>query len=93
MSGTENESLKRKNESEKKEDKSLKTKDEKELRGEEEEEEVACVAESNKVIYFKIIKNEKEFDDFQNMNTENCFQPTFTYELFPNEIIHGYKGL
>ena len=91
MSGTENESLKRKNESEKKEDKSIKTKNEEELKGEEEE--VTCQTQSNKVIYFKIIKNEKEFDDFQNMNTENCFQPTFTYELFPKEIIHGYKGL
>ena len=27
------------------------------------------------------------------MNTENSFQPTFTYELFSNEIIHEYKGL
>ena len=94
MSGTENESLKRKNESEKKEDKSLKTKDEKELKKEEQEEqEETCQTQSNKIIYFKIIKNEKYFDDFQNMNTENCFQPTFTYELFTNEIIHGYKGL
>ena len=27
------------------------------------------------------------------MNLENSFQPTYTYELFANEIIHGYKGL
>jgi len=91
MSGTENESLKRKNESEKKKDKSSKAKDDIELK--EEEEEPTCQIQSNKTIYFKIIKNEKEFDDFQNMNTENSFQPTFTYELFANEIIHGYKGL
>lgn len=91
MSGAENESLKRKNETEKKEDKSSKNKNEKELR--EEEEQKTCQTQSNKAIYFKIIKNEKEFDDFQNMNIENCFQPTFTYELFTNEIIHGYKGL
>ena len=90
MSGTENESLKRKNESEKKEDKSSKAKDDKELI---EEEEPTCQIQANNTIYFKIIKNEKEFDDFQNMNTENSFQPTFTYELFVNEIIHGYKGL
>jgi len=91
MSGTENESLKRKNESEKKEDKSSKAKDDKEVK--EEEEEPTCQIQANNTIYFKIIKNEKEFDDFQNMNTENSFQPTFTYELFVNEIIHGYKGL
>jgi hypothetical protein len=39
------------------------------------------------------IYDEKEFDSFQNMNFENTFQPTYTYELFANEKIHGYKGL
>ena len=27
------------------------------------------------------------------MNFVNYFQPTYTYELFANELIHGYKGL
>ena len=37
--------------------------------------------------------NEKDFNKFQNLNFENCFQPTYAYELFTNEIIYGYKGL
>ena len=89
MSGTDKESLKRKTETEKKEDKSSKNKSEKELT----EEETPCQIQANKIIYFKIINNENEFDNFQNMNLENSFQPTYTYELFTNEIIHGYKGL
>ena len=89
MSGLEKESLKRKTESEKKEDKSSKNKSEKELAEEGEQ----CQTNANKIIYFKIINNETEFDNFQNMNFENSFQPTYTYELFNNEIIHGYKGL
>ena len=89
MSGTEKESSKRKTESETKEDKTSKNKTETEVLKEEE----SCQTQANKVIYFKIVYNEKDFDSFQNMNYENCFQPTFTYELFANEIIHGYKGL
>ena len=89
MSGTEKKSSKRKTESETKEDKTSKNKTETEILKEEE----SCQTQANKVIYFKIVYNEKDFDSFQNMNYENCFQPTFTYELFANEIIHGYKGL
>ena len=91
MSGNENENIKRKCESNKKEDKTSKNKtgNENELP----EEEAVCQTQANKTIYFKIIYNEKEFNDFQNMNFENSFQPTYTYELFANELIHGYKGL
>ena len=89
MSGTGNESLKRKSEINTKEDKSSKNKTEAELIKEDE----TCQIQANKVIYFKIIYNEKDFDDFQNQNFENSFQPTYTYELFANEMIHGYKGL
>lgn len=89
MSGTEKESLKRKNElDEKKEDKIVNNKSEKEL-----EEAAQCQIQANKIIYFKIVNNQNEFDNFQNINLENSFQPTYTYELFTNEIIHGYKGL
>ena len=91
MSGNENENIKRKCESNKKEDKTSKNKTEKE--NELPEEEAVCQTQANKTIYFKIIYNEKEFNDFQKMNFENSFQPTFTYELFANELIHGYKGL
>lgn len=89
MSGVEKESSKRKSEIEEKEDKTSKNKTETELLKEEE----SCQTQANKVIHFKIIYNEKDFDSFQNMNFENAFQPTYTYELFANEIIHGYKGL
>ena len=89
MSGTEKDSLKRKAEIEKKEEKTSKNKGEQELSKEEEN----CQTQANKVIYFKIIYNEKDFDNFQNLNLENSFQPTFTYEIFANELIHGYKGL
>ena len=89
MSGNENESKKRKCESDKKEDKTSKNQKEKELS----EEETTCQIQANKTIYFKIINNEKEFDDFQKLDFENSFQPTYTYELFTNELIHGYKGL
>jgi GNAT superfamily N-acetyltransferase len=88
MSGNENEMIKRKCEPDKKEEKTLKSKEEKEL-----SEEGTCQVQANKSIYFKIIYDEKEFDSFQNMNFENTFQPTYTYELFANEKIHGYKGL
>jgi len=91
MSGNENENIKRKCESNKKEDKTSKNKTENE--NELPEEEAVCQTQANKTIYFKIIYNEKEFNDFQNMNFENSFQPTYTYELFANELIHGYKGL
>ena len=89
MSGTEKESFKRKSEIDTKDDKSSKNKTEAEPVKEEE----ICQTQANKAIYLKIIYNEKDFDDFQNMNLENSFQPTYTYELFENEIIHGYKGL
>ena len=89
MSGPEKESLKRKSESEKKVNKTPKNISEKDLV----EEDKTCQIQANKTIYFKIINNEKEFENFQNMNFENSFQPTYTYELFSNEIIHGYKGL
>lgn len=89
MSGTEKDSLKRKTEIERKEDKTSKNKNEPELPKEEEN----CQIQANKSIYFKIIYSEKDFDNFQNLNLENSFQPSFTYELFANELIHGYKGL
>ena len=89
MSANDKESLKRKTEPEIKEDKSKKDSEKKEII----EEETKCQITANKIIYFKIIYNEKEFNDFQNMNFENSFQPTYTYELFTNELIHGYKGL
>ena len=90
MSAEEKEITKRKSEAESKKDTSSKTKDANQISKESEE---SCQINANKIIYFKIINNEKEFDEFQNMNLENSFQPTYTYELFPNEIIHGYKGL
>ena len=90
MSAEEKEPIKRKTELESKKDTSSKTKDANQITKETEE---ACQINANKVIYFKIINKETEFDEFQNMDLENSFQPTYTYELFPNEIIHGYKGL
>ena len=92
MSGEEKESSKRKIEPETKKDTSSKTKTLEEIKNESKEKE-NCQINANKVIYFKIVSNESEFDEFQNMNLENSFQPTYTYELFTNEIIHGYKGL
>ena len=92
MSAEEKESSKRKSEPETKKDTSSKAKDleqiTKEANGK-----VSSEINANKIIYFKIVNNEAEFDSFQNMNLENSFQPTYTYELFTNEIIHGYKGL
>ena len=94
MSGEEKEQSKRKIEPEKKEDTSSKTKTLEQIKNESKEKENEnCQINANKIIYFKIISNESEFDEFQNMNLENSFQPTYTYELFTNEIIHGYKGL
>ena len=94
MSGEEKEQSKRKIEPEKKEDTSSKTKTLEQIKTESKEKENEnCQINANKIIYFKIIANESEFDEFQNMNLENSFQPTYTYELFTNEIIHGYKGL
>jgi GNAT superfamily N-acetyltransferase len=92
MSGEEKESSKRKAEPETKKDTSSKTKDLEVIQKEENDKD-KCQINANKIIYFKIISNEAEFDDFQNMNLENSFQPTYTYELFANEVIHGYKGL
>ena len=92
MSGEEKESSKRKAEPETKKDTSSKTKDLEVIQKEENDKD-KCQINANKIIYFKIINNEVEFDDFQNMNLENSFQPTYTYELFANEVIHGYKGL
>ena len=93
MSGEEKEILKRKNEGEDKKDTTSKTKDENQIITEVNAINDACQINANKIIYFKIVKDETEFNDFQNMNLENSFQPTYTYELFANEIIHGYKGL
>ena len=93
MSGEEKEILKRKNEGEDKKDTTSKTKDENQIISEANAINDACQINANKIIYFKIVKDETEFNDFQNMNLENSFQPTYTYELFANEIIHGYKGL
>ena len=93
MSGEEKEILKRKNEGEDKKDTTSKTKDENQIITEANAINDACQINANKIIYFKIVKDETEFNDFQNMNLENSFQPTYTYELFANEIIHGYKGL
>lgn len=93
MSGEEKEILKRKNEGEDKKDTTSKTKDENQIITEANAINNACQINANKIIYFKIVKDETEFNDFQNMNLENSFQPTYTYELFANEIIHGYKGL
>lgn len=93
MSGEEKEILKRKNEGEDKKDTTSKTKDENQIISEANALNDACQINANKIIYFKIVKDETEFNDFQNMNLENSFQPTYTYELFANEIIHGYKGL
>ena len=90
MSGIEKESSKRKAEIKTKEDQTSKNKTEGEISDDRSEN---CQIQANKVIYFKIVYNEKDFENFQNMNFENCFQPTYTYELFANEIIHGYKGL
>ena len=90
MSAEEKDSQKRKNEPEDIIDTSSKAKDASQIAKELND---ACQINANKIIYFKIVSNEKEFDEFQNMNLENCFQPTYTYELFSNEIIHGYKGL
>jgi len=92
MSAEEKESSKRKAEPETKKDTSSKTKDLEVIQKEENDKD-KCQINANKIIYFKIINNEVEFDDFQNMNLENSFQPTYTYELFANEVIHGYKGL
>lgn len=93
MSGEEKEILKRKNEGEDKKDTTSKTKDENQIITEANAINDACQIIANKIIYFKIVKDETEFNDFQNMNLENSFQPTYTYELFANGIIHGYKGL
>ena len=93
MRGEEKEILKRKNEGEDKKDTTSKTKDENQIITEANAINDACQINANKIIYFKIVKDETEFNDFQNMNLENSFQPTYTYELFANEIIHGYKGL
>ena len=93
MSGEEKEILKRKNEGEDKKDTTSKTKDENQIITEANAINDTCQINANKIIYFKIVKDETEFNDFQNMNLENSFQPTYTYELFANEIIHGYKGL
>ena len=93
MSGEEKEILKRKNEGEDKKDTTSKNKDENQIITEANAINDACQINANKIIYFKIVKDETEFNDFQNMNLENSFQPTYTYELFANEIIHGYKGL
>lgn len=93
MSGEEKEILKRKNEGEDKKDTTSKTKDEIQIITEANAINDTCQINANKIIYFKIVKDETEFNDFQNMNLENSFQPTYTYELFANEIIHGYKGL
>ena len=90
MSGNENEGNKRKIEPHKKD---TKTDDKNKESNETKDEKENCQIQANNVIYFKIINNEKEFDDYQNMNLENSFQPTYTYELFTNEIIHGYRGL
>ena len=90
MSANDKESIKRKVEKDTKEDTILKVKEKNEIKEGEDEK---CQITANKVIYLKIIYNEKEFNNFQNMNFENCFQPTYTYELFANELIHGYKGL
>ena len=93
MSGEEKEILKRKNEGEDKKDTTSKTTDENQIITEANAINDTCQINANKIIYFKIVKDETEFNDFQNMNLENSFQPTYTYELFANEIIHGYKGL
>ena len=92
MSGEEKESSKRKTEPETKKDTSSKAKDLEQIKNEESDKD-NCQINANKIIYFKIVNNESEFNDFQNMNLENSFQPAYTYELFTNEIIHGYKGL
>ncbi|MCQ2820360.1 MAG: histone acetyltransferase type B catalytic subunit [archaeon] len=48
---------------------------------------------SNDCIFMKVVNSEKEFKDFQNGDMEFAFQPLFTHQLFPNEIIVGYIGL
>ena len=54
----------------------------------------AFIANSNEVIYFKIIHSEDEFINFQNLsNLEYCFNPQFTNQIFENETITGYKNL
>ena len=90
MSATEKEALKRKAEAEKKEDKTSKNRKENDISNGRWEK---CQIQANKLIFFKIVYNEKDFNKFQNLNCENCFQPTYTYALFEKEIIHGYKGL
>ena len=48
---------------------------------------------ANEAIFFKIIYNEREFDEFNSMqNLEHVFHPKFTFQLFPNEVITGYKN-
>ena len=55
--------------------------------------EITYEVNAKNAIYFKIVHNEKEFIDFQGLNFENVFHPTYTYELFQNEKINGYKGI
>lgn len=92
MSAEEKESSKRKSELEPKKDTSSKAKKSDDVQTQINEKDLSQI-NANKIIYFKIVHNEAEFDEFQKMNLENSFQPTYTYELFNNELIHGYKGL
>jgi hypothetical protein len=50
---------------------------------------------ANESIFFKIVHNEEEFRNFQNLsNLENCFSPNFTNQIFnTEEVITGYKNL
>jgi hypothetical protein len=51
--------------------------------------------DANESIFFKIVHNEEEFRNFQNMNNfENCFSPNYSNQIFNSEeIITGYKNL
>jgi hypothetical protein len=61
----------------------------------EEELDPAFICNSNEVTFFKIVHNEEEFRDFQNLsNLEHCFNPVYSNQVFnTEETITGYKNL
>lgn len=61
----------------------------------EEELSTAYICKTNEVIFFKIINNKEEFENFQNLsNLEHSFNPLFTNQVInEEEVIIGYKNL
>lgn len=55
--------------------------------------ELSCSSSANDSIYFRIVHSKDEFYQFQDINLEYTFHPTFTHQLFSNQIISGYKNL